>query len=594
MEAFALYLLKSVIWLTGITVVYFLFLRNERFFILKRYYLLAGIVISFIFPLLTFHYNVEQSQASSVYEGLAPAQVNYLSTAAEAGLQDAKHFRPQYILVILYLTGIVFFLYRLLNHLRVLLGNIRKSKIKNQGHVRLIRTSELSGSFSFFNYVFINPSVNENELEIIMKHELVHVNQKHWFDLCLSELLCLFQWINPLAWGYTGLIRQNHEYIADGEALKRMSDHALYKAVLINRLFDSEVISLSDSFNYSLNKKRFEMMKNIVSSPYRKLKVFLVLPLFAIVFYAFAKPEYHYVNQPANSVYPEQQDLSYKVVDRQAGNSTENISPGQKKEVKGVVVQQDGKPLYGAAIIVKGTSMGTTSDVKGHFKLIDLPEDGSLVISFIGFRTKNVDYDFSSEMRIAMVNDTVNISDLKIVDKDNKEAHPLIVLDGIVTEKEIKDIDSWTISSINVLKDKAASDKYGEKGKNGVLEITTRQKEIQDKSNLTEIRTEKDLFIVVEEMPEFPGGRINLRLWLSQNIKYPAEAKDKKITGKVFVDFVVSSNGKVTGIKVNKPVHPLLDSEAIRVVSSMPDWKPGTQSGNPVDVSLRLPVEFNL
>jgi TonB family protein len=224
---------------------------------------------------------------------------------------------------------------------------------------------------------------------------------------------------------------------------------------------------------------------------------------------------------------------------------------------------------------------------------VDVPEGGSIVISFVGFRSENVDYDFSSEMKITLVNDIVNYGDLKIVDKYGKEAHLLIVLDGVETEKDIKDIDSWTISSINVLKDKAAFDKYGEKGKNGVMEITTRQKEIQDKANLTGSKTEKNLFTVVEELPEFPGGKINLSLWLSQNTKYPVEAGDKKITGKVFVDFVINRKGKVSGIKVYKPVHPLLDAEAIRVISSMPDWKPGTQSGNPVDVSIRLPVEFN-
>ena len=127
-----------------------------------------------------------------------------------------------------------------------------------------------------------------------MNHEMVHVRQKHWIDLVLSGMLCMLQWFNPLVWIYSRLIRQNHEYIADELALQRTTDPAIYRATLLNQIVGSRVVSLANSFNYSLSKKRFEMMKNIITSPYRKIKVLLILPVFAIVLYAFAKPEYSY------------------------------------------------------------------------------------------------------------------------------------------------------------------------------------------------------------------------------------------------------------------------------------------------------------
>ena len=80
-------------------------------------------------------------------------------------------------------------------------------------------------------------------------------------------------------------------------ALQRTSDPAIYRAALLNQIVGSPVISLVNSFNYSLNKKRFTMMKNIISSPYRKMKILFILPVFAIVFYAFAKPDYQYISQ---------------------------------------------------------------------------------------------------------------------------------------------------------------------------------------------------------------------------------------------------------------------------------------------------------
>jgi TonB family protein len=102
-------------------------------------------------------------------------------------------------------------------------------------------------------------------------------------------------------------------------------------------------------------------------------------------------------------------------------------------------------------------------------------------------------------------------------------------------------------------------------------------------------------FVVVEEMPQFPGGGKDAMVaWIVSNLKYPAEAVKNKITGTILVDFMVSSRGKVKNVVVNKPVNPLLDAEAVRVISSMPDWKPATQAGKGVDVQIKVPVEFKL
>jgi TonB family protein len=99
---------------------------------------------------------------------------------------------------------------------------------------------------------------------------------------------------------------------------------------------------------------------------------------------------------------------------------------------------------------------------------------------------------------------------------------------------------------------------------------------------------------VVEEMPEFKGGSDAMASWIVSNLKYPAEAVKAKITGKVYVNFIVSSSGKVKNVVISKSVSPLLSAEAIRVISSMPDWKPGMQAGKSVPVQMQVPVEFRL
>ena len=167
--------------------------------------------------------------------------------------------------------------------------------------VKLIRTDRYPASFSFFSFVFVNPSTDEPETNEIVNHEQEHIRQQHWIDLLLFEILHTMHWFNPVSWLYGRLIRQNHEYLADERALQRSSNPAIYRAALLNQMFGAPVISLANSFNYSLNKKRFNMMKQITYSPVRKLKLLLVLPLIAGVFYAFATPEYKFIAAPQRS-----------------------------------------------------------------------------------------------------------------------------------------------------------------------------------------------------------------------------------------------------------------------------------------------------
>lgn len=103
---------------------------------------------------------------------------------------------------------------------------------------------------------------------------------------------------------------------------------------------------------------------------------------------------------------------------------------------------------------------------------------------------------------------------------------------------------------------------------------------------------ETSVFIAPEEMPEFPGGEAALMHFLSQNIKYPSIASDNGIKGKVIVNFIVNKDGSISEAKIMRGVDPSLDKEALRVVNSMPKWKPGKQSGKAVRVSYVVPINF--
>lgn len=105
---------------------------------------------------------------------------------------------------------------------------------------------------------------------------------------------------------------------------------------------------------------------------------------------------------------------------------------------------------------------------------------------------------------------------------------------------------------------------------------------------------EEEIFMVVEQAPEFPGGTNALYDYLRKNMKYPAICRESGITGRVIVSFTVNKDGSIVDVEVVKGVHPQMDKEAVRVVSAMPKWKPGEQRGKPVRCRFNLPVNFRL
>ena len=107
---------------------------------------------------------------------------------------------------------------------------------------------------------------------------------------------------------------------------------------------------------------------------------------------------------------------------------------------------------------------------------------------------------------------------------------------------------------------------------------------------------QEETFVIVEKMPEFPGGQAALMQYLSSNIKYPEECRKMGVEGKVFVKFIVDATGNIINVQVLRGVvdGKLLEKEAIRVVQSMPKWKPGTQGGKAVSVYFTLPISFKL
>ena len=130
---------------------------------------------------------------------------------------------------------------------------------------------------------------------------------------------------------------------------------------------------------------------------------------------------------------------------------------------------------------------------------------------------------------------------------------------------------------------------YVKNGKKEIVSVNVKAKEPAE-----EIDTDNDAFNVVEQMPEFPGGSIELMKFLSENVKYPEAASKAGTQGRVVAQFIVEADGSISNVKVLKNVSDEIDAEAVRVIKAMPKWKPGMQKGQPVRVKYTIPVTFRL
>lgn len=159
-----------------------------------------------------------------------------------------------------------------------------------------------------------------------------------------------------------------------------------------------------------------------------------------------------------------------------------------------------------------------------------------------------------------------------------------VYVDGVeIPNSDMEKIDPTAIEQIEVNK------------QDGKIRITLNKTGEKTKTKTSSKTAEKKPgYKIVEQLPEYPGGMEKMMTFMASNLRYPKEAFDKDIEGKVAVRFMVTADGKVTNATVMKSVEASLDAEALRVVGAMPDWIPGKVDGKPVDCYFTIPVNFRL
>jgi len=585
MNDILIYLLKVSAAIALVTLPYYLVLRNDASLVIKRIYLSGGLLLSWIFPLLTVRKPGLVSTMDPVFiidPGMAVTPGPAASAAASGSITISS------VITALYIAGIVVFC--MLNV--IALRRLRKNVSGPSGLRHILHTKSEKVFTVFPNIYLPEKYAGTSESNSILIHERAHIRQLHVVDLLISEITVALTWFNPFSWLISRMIKENHEHLADREVLSRGIKPAHYKAMLLNHAMGGEVFRFGHQFNHSLTKKRFNMMKKMKARKSGILKYILFIPAI----------------------------LAFTLMATATGQDAKTI------EGK-VYLESTDEPAVGASVIVKGTSTGTVVDRQGEFSL-NAPGNATLVISFVGYETVVKSANAVDRRPVIMIPSSYEIDPgeiepgnpdiaykdpvkVRIVDADGTAdmkmqgggmnvdpAKDIVYLVDGKQVPSVDNIDPEDIQRIDVIKtsDDPMYRKY--KDKDGVIVITTKSgvKTKPDKEAAEKVKAKEEAdetFYVVEDVPMFPGGKIALRNYIYEHLEYPPKAKKEQIAGKVLVEMKVKTDGTLTDIRVNQSSNDIFNNAAMDVFRDMPAWKPGSQRGKRVSCKVIVPVRFN-
>ena len=703
------FIIKSSLSLIILFGLYWLLLKNEKLFIFNRYFLVFALIFSLVIPFIYIPVHVQESENFGKALIALDNNIQYV-TLNQSNISQGNNsytlsepagnsfISIPLVLFLIYIIGLLLFLIRFLRNINKVIHTIKISeKIPLKGY-RIILTDDNPGPHSFFKNIFLN---REDYLEgridkEMLNHELEHVKQLHSIDIIIVEIVKIIYWFNPVYLLYDRAIRINHEYLADNNAIRDNYNIKNYTEKLFS-FIPTANIPLTSGSSHSFTKRRLLMMTKSKSGLFiNRLRIATTLFMLAIVFLI----------------------LGFKVSDKLSPdlNSLNDLSEIQQNVVKGIVLKEDGNPLR-LVTVATPTGSGIQTGSDGRFAIGNLQKNVSLRFSCIGYKNQTVKADFTREMVITMEKDpdfkgTVMTIDatylhegdsvtIRVTDDSMNQA--LLVIDGKITDYKGKiKVRRDDIGGGQILMGKEATDRYGEKGKYGVVEIMTKKRadelgikprepkpnrvypedyptfqggsrdnfvawiqrntdyppeairqkiqgtvtvnftieadgsvsnvrclgfpnqplgdaviktvrsspkwepaknpefkepfnsQVSIKFTLPDRVSRDNVFVVVEEMPSYPGGEEALIKFIYDNLRYPAKAKADSIQGKVILRFVVNKEGNVEDPTVIRSIHPLLDAEAVRVISMLSGWKPGYQGGEPVNVWYSIPITFSL
>jgi len=566
------YLLKSTALLSIFYIFYKLFVQQETFFVAIRTFFWTGIISSLIMPLITI----------KKYIKTATLPVFNYSPVQDLTIPEQPAFSIMDYLLFIYLIGLFLFLLRFLFQIFSVVQFINSHpRQKKSDHILVLANTKAS-PFSFFKYIVLGKHTFEKEeLEQVIAHEQIHVNQNHSLDILLSKLIAILFWFNPLAWLYQKEVQKNLEFIADENTVKKTNKIEAYPYLLLKSINRTPQFELTSNFYQSLIKTRITMLHKTRSKKINQWKFLAMLPLLAAFIITFntktvaQASQVQYISSKSgldveiitkdfqkndleslkNRLQTKGMALKYGKLKYNAakeitsieisvssktgnkanlsqnsklpinpieitfdesgkiaignmegleegnfvfisnGGETEHVSVGKNGTKKVIIMSPEGMEGLGG-LSDEITVTGLVDGQKVENKTIKIMRGGDEDMLWIGekgdstklktIKVKTISDDQGGSYKITIEEDGKSPEDVIIATGDKTEKKmvfisdggekPLMFIDGKeASEKSLKDINPDTIEKMEVLKGQQAIDKYGEKGKNGVIMITTKK-----------------------------------------------------------------------------------------------------------------------
>lgn len=563
--------------LTMLYLPYMLMLRRESFFRFNRMVLLGILLLSLVLPLCNVPWMsldrqpvVQAAQLQMLELGIPVhvlPEVQVIASPLRGGREGS--FSLFHLFTFIYIIGMVVLLSMRLWQIARLQFGLKQGVLwhNDEQGVRIYCHSGDVAPFSWMRNIVINEKdYNEAGREIVL-HEMGHIQGRHSWDVVLLTLVQMLQWWNPLCYVLGISLRDVHEYEADNFVLEQGVSAQGYQLLLIRKAVGSGSYAFANSFNHSLTKKRITMMKKMKSNPWMRSKALYVIPVAALALSAFATPKF---------VAPIEETVT-----KLEGKVTENSANLQTSEEKRKVVELKNV----SKVLVDGKEM--------------TPQEAMEAVK-------------GKEIQNSLTTQPDGSEALSIKTRGYKDApQPLIVLNGKIYEipkdaamdinseeqfTKLLNINPEDVESITVLQKDAATAKWGDKGANGVIVITTkketkepeRQNVVYNKETGTNDPVLKDL---VKKLPgaemdgdgniavngksvakimlndkdvfnnndtiynvpavraQYPGGDSEVFKFLSENVRYPKLCQEFGVQGRVIVRFVIEKDGSITHIE---------------------------------------------
>ncbi|MBO4812015.1 MAG: M56 family metallopeptidase [Prevotella sp.] len=579
----------------ALIVVFYLFYRlllaRDTSHRLNRAVLLLVMTLSLVLPLciITFHRKVwVEGTLQPATDGAAIGDVPSLPVV-EAMEQNFDWTLP---LAALLLTGTVvrlLFVVSSYKKLKTLISNGEKHTLPTGTQVSVVDAPV--APFSWMHNIVVSrddwgfhPLARGWERNAILAHEEAHVRHHHSYDMVVVEVLTALQWFNPVLWFLRQELRIVHEFQADASVLSSGFDESQYIHLLMQKATGIQACALANGIRTPKTKKRILMMLKPKSNYTVWIKALYVVPVALVSLAMTARTVIDYEtistkDNPAVRVFHEKTNgrgdsyqIRYMPGVKFFRNGKEEVIPGNRPialEVEKTTMQINGKPIE-------------------RTTLLDLP-GGQL-----------------QEIHLSELSPDRYVCNL--VTEKTTEKKVLIVDGELTTEEAAGSINTEDIVFVDVINSSENIKKAFHVDADVAVLVQTKQ--VGD----------EPIFDVCEQQPQFPGGDVKMMEFLAQNIKYPEQAEEWGVQGKVFVQFIVEKDGRLSGHKAIKhsssakmvPLTPdmseeerqtaeahnaavqLLSDEAVRVVKAMPKWTPGKQGGKAVRVRFTIPVTYRL